>query len=135
MKHYGVVNAVNDGIVTSTIYDGYSNKQYRFECQLSRFKDPAQVMPGYLFVRIRTDETDYFEWYWSWRAREVNAPIKADVRVSSLENYVMTNEVMTDIDVSLKSGEVMIPDDCDTFEKFEAWLTGWTDEENNGGVK
>lgn len=133
MKYYGIVNAINDRVVTSTIYDAYSNKQYRFECQLSRFKDPTQVIPGYLFVRRRTAEVDYFEWYWSWRARELNAPIKACVTVSPLEDYVMTNEVMASIDASLKSGTVTIPDDCDTFEKFETWLAGWADEENNGG--
>ena len=63
MKYYGIVNAINGGVVTSTIYDAYSNKQYRFECQLSRFKDPTQVIPGYLFVRRRTAEVDYFGWY------------------------------------------------------------------------
>lgn len=124
MKYYGIVNAINDGMVTSTIYDGYSNKQYRFECQLSRFKDPAQVIPGYLFVRRRTAEVDYFEWYWSWRARELNAPIKACVTVKPLEDYVMTNEVMAEIDESIKSGFVEIPENINTVEEMDAWLTG-----------
>lgn len=124
MKYYGIVNAINDGMVTSTIYDAYSNKQYRFECQLSRFKDPTQVIPGYLFVRRRTAEVDYFEWYWSWRARELNAPIKACVTVKPLEDYVMTNEVMTEIDESIKSGFVEIPENINTVEEMDAWLTG-----------
>lgn len=124
MKYYGIVNAINDGMVTSTIYDAYSNKQYRFECQLSRFKDPTQVIPGYLFVRRRTAEADYFEWYWSWRARELYAPIKACVTVKPLEDYVMTNEVMTEIDESIKSGFVEIPENINTVEEMDAWLTG-----------
>lgn len=124
MKYYGIVNAINDGMVTSTIYDAYSNKQYRFECQLSRFKDPTQVIPGYLFVRRRTAEVDYFEWYWSWRARELNAPIKACVTVKPLEDYVMTNEVMAEIDESIKSGFVEIPENINTVEEMDAWLTG-----------
>lgn len=124
MKYYGIVNAINDGVVTSTIYDAYSNKQYRFECQLSRFKDPTQVIPGYLFVRRRTAEVDYFEWYWSWRARELNAPIKACVTVKPLEDYVMTNEVMAEIDESIKSGFVEIPENINTVEEMDAWLTG-----------
>lgn len=124
MKYYGIVNAINDGMVTSTIYDAYSNKQYRFECQLSRFKDPTQVIPGYLFVRRRTAEVDYFEWYWSWRARGLNAPVKACVTVSPLENYVMTNEVMAEIDESIKSGFVEIPENINSVEEMDAWLTG-----------
>lgn len=124
MKYYGIVNAINDGMVTSTIYDAYSNKQYRFECQLSRFKDPTQVIPGYLFVRRRTAEVDYFEWYWSWRARELNAPIKACITVKPLEDYVMTNEVMAEIDESIKSGFVEIPENINTVEEMDAWLTG-----------
>lgn len=124
MKYYGIVNAINDGMVTSTIYDAYSNKQYRFECQLSRFKDPTQVIPGYLFVRRRTAEVDYFEWYWSWRARELTAPVKACVTVSPLENYVMTNEVMAEIDESIKSGFVEIPENINGVEEMDAWLTG-----------
>ncbi len=124
MKYYGIVNAINDGVVTSTIYDAYSNKQYRFECQLSRFKDPTQVIPGYLFVRRRTAEVDYFEWYWSWRARELYAPIKACVTVKPLEDYVMTNEVMAEIDESIKSGFVEIPENINTVEEMDAWLTG-----------